>query len=229
MRTTLRTLLALVAVAVTASPAQAQRFPGSDEYERSGFAVNLTGGYTFLGGEVGDSIGGGFALEGSALYDFGPAPVQVGAGAGYSWLGFDRGDGTMNKLTVFGFGAWKFLDLESEMTPYVRVRVGWTHLSDDRPCGLPRCGSVDDPDRYVQGTRTRSGLEIGAAIGVEFPVSRKVSLDIGGGFDWVSVGDYYLDGQWADDGAPVSDTLPDSSQSGSEFRLYAGVLYFFSP
>jgi hypothetical protein len=229
MRREFRIVLILVALAGTASPASGQRFPGSEEEERSGFGVNVTGGYSFMGGEVGDSIGSGFTLDGSAYYDLGPTPVRVGAGASYGWLGFDRGDGTLEKLSLYGLAAWKFMDLESVMTPYVTGRLGWTQLSDERPCGLPRCGSVENPLRVVEGTRTRSGFEVGASVGVEYPVSRKLSLDIGGRFDWTSVGDYHLEGQWADDGAPVSDTLPDTSASGSEFSLYAGVFYYFSP
>ena len=162
-------------------------------------------------------------MQGTAFYDFGKTPVQVGAGAAYSWLGFDYGDGTLGKLSLFGFGTWKFVDLESTMIPYASLRLGWTELSDDQPCGFPRCG------RPFEGTRTRSGFEVGAAIGVEFPLSRKFSADVGGSFDWLFTGDIELDGQYVDDGTPVSGPLPDTSQQGSAFTIYAGFQYFFSP
>jgi hypothetical protein len=215
--------LTVVAVICVASTGFAQRFPGSEELTHSGFGLGFTGGYTFLGGEVGDSISGGLRLQGTAFYDFGDTPVQIGAGGAYSWMGFDYADGTLGKLSLFGFGTWKFVDLESKMVPYASLRVGWTRLSDDQPCGFPRCG------REIVGTRTRSGFEVGAGLGVEIPLSKKLAADVGGGFDWLFMGDYQLDGHWVDDGTPVSDTLPDSALQGSAFTLYAGLQYFISP
>jgi hypothetical protein len=212
-----------MAVICVTSTAQAQRFPGSEDRTHSGFGLGLTGGYTFLGGEVGDSVSGGLRLQGTAFYDFGKTPIQVGAGGAYSWMGFDYADGTLGKLSLFGFGTWKFVDIESTMVPYASLRLGWTQLSDDQPCGFPRCG------RPIEGTRTRSGFEVGAAIGVEFPLSARFSADVGGSFDWLFTGDYQLDGHWVDTGEPVSDALPDSSQQGSAFTIYAGLQYFISP
>ena len=223
MRASRLITLTVMAVICVTSTAQAQRFPGSEDRTHAGFGLGLTGGYTFLGGEVGDSVSGGLRLQGTAFYDFGKTPIQVGAGAAYSWMGFDYADGTLGKLSLFGFGAWKFVDLESTMVPYASLRLGWTQLSDDQPCGFPRCGTP------IEGTRTRSGFEVGATIGVEFPLSARFSADVGGGFDWLFMGDYQLDGHWVDTGEPVSDTLPDSSQQGSAFTLYAGLQYFISP
>jgi hypothetical protein len=223
MRASRLITLSVTAVLCVANTAHAQRFPGSEDKTHSGFGLGLTAGYSFLGGEVGDSVSGGLRLQGTAFYDFGETPVQLGAGAAYSWLGLDYGDGTLGKLSLFGFGTWKFVDLESTMIPYASLRLGWTELSDDQPCGFPRCG------RPFEGTRTRSGFEVGAAIGVEFPLSRKFSADVGGSFDWLFTGDIDLDGQYVDDGTPVSGPLPDTSQQGSAFTIYAGLQYFFSP
>ncbi len=223
MRASRLTTLVVMAVVSTASAAHAQRFPGSEDLSHSGFGVGFTAGYTFLGGEVGDSVSGGLRLQGTGFYDFGDTPFQVGLGAAYAWLGFDTADGSLDMLSVFGFGTYKFVDLESNMIPYASLRLGWTQLSDDQPCGFPRCG------RLIEGTRTRSGFDVGAAIGVDLPLSRKLSANIGGSFDWLFTGDYQIDGTWVDDGTPVSDTLPDSSQQGSAFTLFVGLQYFFSP
>lgn len=215
--------LTVAAVFCVASSGFAQRFPGSEDLSHSGFGLGFTGGYSFLGGEVGDSISGGLRLQGTAFYDFGETPLQIGAGGTYSWMGFDYADGTLDKLSLFGFGTWKFSDLESKMVPYASLRLGWTRLSDDQPCGFPRCG------REIVGTRTRSGFEVGAGLGVEIPLSKKLAADVGGGFDWLFMGDYQIDGHWVDDGTPVSDTLPDSALQGSAFTIYAGLQYFISP
>ncbi|MBK5097364.1 MAG: hypothetical protein JJE01_06250 [Gemmatimonadetes bacterium] len=216
--------LTVMAVICVANTAHAQRFPGSEEKSYSGFALGLTAGYTFLGGEVGDSVSGGLRLQGTAFYDFGKTPVQVGVGGAYSWMGFDYADGALGELSLFAFGTWKVVDLESTMVPYFSLRVGWTRLSDDQPCGSPRCGEPG-----IEGTRTRSGLDIGAGVGIEYPLSRKLVADLGGGFDWLLIGDYQIDGRWIDTGEPVSDRLPDSSQEGSAFILFAGLKYFISP
>jgi hypothetical protein len=228
MRASRLITLAVTAVICVANTGHAQRFPGSEDQERAGFGLGLTAGYTFLGGEVGDSVSGGLRLEGTAFYDFETTPIQVGVGGAYSWLGFDYADGTLGKLSLFGFGAWKFVDLESTMVPYFNLRVGWTQLSDDQPCGFPRCSPIPG-GREVVGTRTRSGFEVGAGIGVEYPLSQKFVANLGGGFDWLFMGDYQIDGEWDDTGESVSDQLPDTSEQGSGFTLFAGLKYFISP
>ena len=225
-------LLAALSVLATAGQVQAQRFPGSGDTSPSGFALGLNGGYSLLGGAVGDSTTGGFRLGAKAIYDFDETPVQVGVGGYYTWFGFDSIDGAtgavpydgpLGKLSLFGLGTWKFMDIESSMIPYVTARLGWTRLSDDVGCRLPACG------REVIGSRTRSGIELGADIGVQWPVSRSFIVDIGGSFSWMNVGDYRIDGTWADDGTSVSDTLDDTGETGTEFSLFAGILFFLSP
>jgi hypothetical protein len=225
-------LISALLVFLAAGDLQAQRFPGSEDKSPSGFALGLSGGYSLLGGAVGDSTTGGFRLGAKALYDFGETPVQAGVGGSYTWFGFDSFedvpgavsyDGPLGKLSLYGFGTWKFVDLESSMVPYVSGRIGWTRLSDDVGCRRPSCG------REVVGSRIRSGIELGAEIGVELPVSRSAVVEIGGSFDWLSVGDYRIEGTWADDGTSVSDTLDDTAASGTVFSLFAGVLFFLSP
>jgi len=223
MRASRLITLTLMAVTCLANTAHAQRFPGSEDRTHSGFALGLTAGYTFLGGEVGDSVSGGLRLRGTAFYDFGKTPIQIGGGASYSRMGFEFAEGTLGKLSLFGFGTWKFVDLESNMVPYFSLSLGWTQLSDDQPCGFPRCG------RVVEGTRTRSGFEVGAGIGVEYPLSKNFSANLGGDFEWMFAGDYQLEGQYIDDGTPVSGPLPDSSQQGSAFTIFVGLQYFISP
>lgn len=221
-----------IALLSAADALNAQNFPGSRERAPSGVALGVNGGYSLLGGAVGDSTSGGFRLGGEVIYDFEDTPVQAGIGGSYTWFSFDVADdspeadsydGSLGKLSLFGLGTWKFLDIESSMVPYVTGRVGWTRLSDEVGCRRPVCG------REVIGTRTRSGFEIGAKVGVQLPVSRTIVLDIGGSFDWLSVGDYRIEGTWADDGSSVSDTLDDTGESGTAFSLFAGALFFLSP
>jgi opacity protein-like surface antigen len=211
---------------------QAQNFPGSRDRSPSGLALGVNGGYSLLGGAIGDSTSGGFRLGGVVIYDLKDTPVQAGIGGSYTWFSFDVADGLPNadlydgslgKLSLYGLGTWKFLDIESSMVPYVTGRAGWTRFTDDVGCRRPACV------REVTGSRTRSGFEIGAEVGVQIPVSRAVVLNIGGSFDWLSVGDYQIEGTSVDDGSSVSITLDDTDKSGTAFSLFAGALFFLSP
>lgn len=220
-----RRRIALLAAALVASPAaaSAQRFPGSDEPLRSGPGVEVAAGYGILAGEVGDSVGGGLQIEATGFWQPGDLPARFGAGAEYSWFGFDRADGTLGKLSLFATGALLIPSAGTSMVPYVQARVGWTRLSDDQGCGPPYeqaealCGA--GPGELTPGTRVRSGIEIGAAVGVDIPVTSRISLDVGGTFTWLGVGDFDFEGT----------TLPDTDAAGSAFGLRAGAIYFFGP
>jgi opacity protein-like surface antigen len=232
MRARRWTPILVLALLGVADGLEAQQFPGSRDRSPSGFALGADGGYSLLGGAISDSTSGGFRLGGQVIYDFEEVPLQAGVGGAYTWFSFDVADGSpesesydgsLGKLSLFALGTWKFLDIESSMVPYVTGRVGWTQMSDDVGCRRPACG------REVIGTRTRSGLEIGARIGVQLPVSRTLELDFGGSFDWLNLGDYRIEGTWADDGSSVSDTLDDTGESGTAFSLFAGILFYVSP
>jgi hypothetical protein len=215
-------LLAITALSAP-SPAGAQHFPGSEAPSRSGFGIHLAGAYGIMAGEVGDSVGGGLQLEAIAFHQPRDLPFRFGGGGGYSWFGFDRADGTLRKLSLFGLATLMIPSMDTEMVPYVQVRAGWTRLSDDQGCGPPYelreefCGG--DPDEVVPGGRIRSGLELGAAVGVDIPVAERISLDVGGSFSWLNLGEIRFGGT----------SLPFTDASGSAFSLRAGAAYFFGP
>lgn len=203
--------------------ASAQNFPGSQEPLRSGVGLEVAAGYGILAGEVGDSVGGGLQFEGVAFYQPRTLPARFGAGAEYSRFGFDRADGSLGKLSLFGTATLLIRSVETEMIPYVQLRVGWARLSDDQGCGPPYeqaeelCGA--GPGEITPGTRVRSGIEVGAAVGVDIPVGERISLDFGGTFAWLGVGDFDFEGE----------TLPDTDAAGSAFGLRAGAVYFLGP
>jgi hypothetical protein len=179
---------------------------------RGGFAAALSAGYSFPSGAVGDSIGNGPEIEGLAFYQLDGLPVRIGAGASYAWFGLDGTDGTQKKLGVFGLAGAMIRDPMSTMTPYVQVRAGWTRFSDD--VGFTDPLIVDEP---IVGTRTRSGLELGAVVGVDIPVHEHFHLDVSGNFRWANLGDYEIGGT----PVPRSDT----SANGSFFGLRAGAVF----
>jgi hypothetical protein len=214
--------LAVVCLLVPAR-ASAQQFPGSEEPLRSGFGLEAAAGYRILAGEVGDSIGGGLEIEGMAFWQPRDLPARFGVGAEYAWFDFDRADGSMGKLSLFGTATLLIRSNDTSMLPYVQGRIGWTRLSDDQGCGPPYeqagalCGA--GPGEVTPGTRTRSGIEIGAVVGVDIPVGERLSLDVGGTFNWLAVGDFDFEGT----------TLPDTDAAGSAFGLRAGATYFLGP
>lgn len=215
--------LLAIAVLCAPSPVRAQRFPGSDDTSRSGFAVGGALGYGILAGEVGDSVGGGLQVEGMATFRPEGTSIRFGAGGGYSWFEFDRGEGTLGKLSLFSVATLLIPSLDTKMVPYVQARIGWTRLSDDQGCGPPYeqreeyCGV--GPDDFAPGDRVRSGLELGAAVGVEIPVAERISLDVQGSFSWLELGDMDFEGT----------SLPVTDASGSAFAMRGGAIYFLGP
>lgn len=169
---------------------------------RRGSRIMLVGtaGYSFLTGEIGDSISGGLGAEVAGQYQLREAPLRVGIGGGYASLSFTEVDASADKWSFFGLASLLIYSNESESIPYIQLRVGWTSLSDDR-----------------EAVKTsRSGLEIGAVVGVDVPISEKISLDVSGLFSWINTGD-----------ASVDDVgVAGSSQTGSTFGLRAGAIFF---
>lgn len=219
-----RWIAPLVAGALLApAGAPAQQFPGGQEPPHSGVGLEVAAGYGILAGEVGDSVGGGLQLEGVAFYQPRDLPARFGAGAEYAWFGFDRADGSLGKLSLFGTATLLIRNAGTEMLPYVQLRVGWTRLSDDQGCGPPYelaeelCGA--GPDELTPGTRVRTGIELGATVGVDIPVGERISLDFGGTFTWLGVGDFDFEGT----------TLPGTDAAGSAFGIRAGAIYFLGP
>ncbi len=175
----------------------------NDPRRESLFAIEATLGYSFLTGAIGDSVSGGLGGELLLAHQIVSIPLRLGIGGGYHRLAFDDEDQSLGKLSLFGFLTYLLYSDESEMTPYVQGRAGWTRLSWTEARGTGRDVS-------------RSGLEIGAAVGVDIPVAERVSIDVVGLFTWISAGDREADG----------DTLPSTDETGSTFGIRAGVIFF---
>lgn len=190
--------LGLVAAGVPAEATGQVRF--NDGRRGARFLFEGTVGYSFLTGELGDSISGGFGGEVGAQYQLREAPLRLGLGGGYANLSYSELDGTADKWSFYGLASYLIYSNESEMIPYVQARVGWTRLSDD----LDGAG------------RSRAGLEIGALVGVDIPVGEKISLEAVGAFSWITTGEASIRGV----------NVPGSSQAGSSFGLRAGALFF---
>jgi hypothetical protein len=166
----------------------------------SRFAIDATLGYSWLTGEVGDSITGGVGAELAVVYQTAEIPLRFGLAGGYASLSFEAGGGSADKWSVFGLATYLIVSEETEMLPYVQGRVGWTQFSDDR----------------LGVKSTASGFEIGAAAGVDIPVAEKISIDVVGLFNWINLGPTTVQGI----------DIPDSSKTGSAFGLRAGAIFF---
>lgn len=153
--------------------------------------------YTFMTGDVGDSLSGGPGVELAGLYQFGNVPLRLGAGGGYSRHSIEDIDASANRYDAFAIVELLIFSDETEMIPYLQARGGWMQLSND----------------YQDVNTTISGIELGAVVGVDIPISEVFSIDVSGQFGWFSGGDLVIDGR----------SNPGSSRSGTLFALRAGA------
>jgi hypothetical protein len=157
--------------------------------------------YTFLTGDVGDSLNGGPGIEAAALYQIEDLPLRVGGGLGYSRHGILDADGSANRYEVFAIADLLLFSEETEMIPYLQGRAGWMQLANS-----------------LDGVSTKiSGLELAVLVGVDMPVAEAISIDVSGQFGWFTGGDLVIDGA----------SHPGTSRSGSIFSIRAGAFFFF--
>ena len=172
-----------------------------DPRRQARFMIDANIGYTLITGDIGDSIGGGPAIEAAALYQLGGVPLRLGGGAGYSRHGIQDVDGSANRYEVFAAADLLLFSEETEMIPYLQGRVGWLQLAN----------SVDEVSTKI------SGIEFAALVGVDMPVAESISIDVSGQFGWFSGGDLVIDGT----------SVAGTSRSGSLFSIRAGAFFFF--
>ncbi|MGI9037840.1 MAG: hypothetical protein ACR2GQ_03160 [Gemmatimonadota bacterium] len=199
--------LSVLAVMLAVTPIHAQFRQQAAEQAGLGLTLDLT--FAQLGGAIGDSIGTGFGASGAAFYQPAQLPARIGAGASYTRFATDGPGDALNKTSFFALGSWHIADRETVVVPYIMVRVGYTRLKDDEFCGIDVCPTV------LQG-REWSGLEVGAVVGVDVPLTEAVNLDVAGSFSWLSLGDLEAGGQ----------TIDSTSTTASTFGLRAGVTVF---
>lgn len=197
----------LVVVAVTGvvlafgAPPEATAQGRFDPRREARFMIDANLAYTFVAGEIGDSLNSGPGIDLAALYQLGNVPLRLGGGAGYSRHGIEDEDGSADRLTVFALAELLLFSEETEIVPYLQGRVGWMQLANS-----------------LDGISTKiSGLEIDAVVGVDIPVAEKISFDVSGQFGWFSGGDLNIDGV----------SVAGTSRSGTIFAIRAGAFFFF--
>jgi hypothetical protein len=206
--------LFLAAVALAATPADAQFRQQAAEQDGLGFTADLL--FAQMGGTIGDSIGIGFGLAAAGFFQFPQAPARLGAGASYTRFSTDELDGAHNKLSVFATGSWHIADPNTTVVPYLQGQVGYVRLDDD----ATTCAAF--PDEEPPGCTTAlagrewSGLELGAAVGVDIPMTETLNIDVGGTFSWLTLGDLTAGGQ----------AIDGTSTNVSTFGMRAGVTIF---
>lgn len=199
--------LSFVAVMLGVAPAQAQFRQQAAEQAGLGFTLDVT--FAQLGGAVGDSTGSGFGASGAVFYELTNAPARIGAGGSYTRFSTDGSGDALNKTSFFALGSWHIADQETVVVPYIMGRVGYTRLTDDEFCGIDVCPTL------LQGHEW-SGLELGAVVGVDIPLTESLNLDVAGTFSWLSLGDLEAGGQ----------TIADTKSTASTFGFRAGVTVF---
>lgn len=206
--------LLLSAVALAAAPAEAQFRQQTPEQSGFGFTADLK--FELMGGAIGDSIGTGFGASALGFWEFSAVPARLGAGGSYTRFATDGPGDAHNKLSLFASGSWHFQDPNTSVVPYLQGRVGWVRLDDDEvTCAGYPDREPPDCDVALVG-REWSGVELGAAAGVDIPMTETLNIDVAGTFSWSSLGDLTAGNQ----------EIPETSTNVSVFGIRAGVTVF---
>jgi len=206
--------LFLAAFALAAAPADAQFRQQTPEKHGVGFTADLL--FAQLGGTIGDSIDSGFGASAVGFFQFSQAPVRLGAGGSYTRFSADQVDSSLDKLSLFATGSWHIVDPATPVVPYIQGLLGYVRLDDE----ATTCAAfpAEEPPECTTALAGRewSGLEIGAVVGVDIPMTETLNIDVGGTFSWITLGDLTAGGR----------TLDGTSTNVSTFGLRAGVTVF---
>jgi len=196
MRRPLSALLFGLAVATTATPAQAQlEFRG----------VEFWGGqYAWSGDQVealSNGFRGGFAV-------FGELSDRFGVGIEGVTGGFDSNaddPDTALRWDDVGVSAIARLALKDRagFHPFVEGRFGWTRISTAGPGATP--GTIL--------TVSENGISYGGEVGVEYPLNRRARIVVAGGATFRDYGGADLDGT----------SIPGTEFSGTRWGFRIGM------
>ncbi|MFQ5530915.1 MAG: hypothetical protein ACE5FP_11290 [Gemmatimonadota bacterium] len=201
--------LAVVALVAGTTPGLAQFRPQTAENAGFGFTADLV--FSQMGGSVGDSVGSGFGAAGALFFQPAGTPARLGVGGSYTRFSTAGPGDALNKVSVHVFGTWQIVDPETSVIPYIQGTIGYTRLSDDEFCSELICGV----GTTLRG-KVRTGIELGANVGVDIPLTETLNIDVAGSFSWLSLGDLDVAGQ----------TFGDTSANASTFGLRAGITVF---
>lgn len=201
--------LSLIAVFAVSAPASAQFRQQEQESSGFGFTANLV--FSQMGGTIGDSIGTGFGAAGALFIQPAGSPARLGVGGSFTRFSGVGDRESTNKVSVYALAGLQIEDDETSVIPYILGSVGYVRLSDDDVCSEAVCGI----GTTLMG-QVRSGLEVGAVVGVDIPLTETVNIDVAGTFSWLKLGDLEAGGQ----------SISNTSTNASTFGLRAGFTVF---
>jgi len=207
----LKRILVLSTIAVLAVTSSAFAQFRQQTPEKAGFGVTADLIFSQMGGSVGDSVGTGFGAAGSAFFQPAGTPARLGIGASYTRFSTEGPGDALNKFSIYALAGWQIADEYTSVIPYIQGTVGYTKLSDDEPCSEFICGT----GTTLVG-KDRHGVELGANVGVDIPLSETLNIDVAGTFSWLGLGDLEVAGQ----------TIDGFSANGSTFGLRTGITFF---
>lgn len=206
--------LFLAAFALAAAPADAQFREQTPEKEGLGFTADLL--FAQMGGTIGDSIDIGFGAAAGGFFQFSQVPARLGAGASYTRFSADELDGSHKKLSLYATGSWHITDPNTSVIPFIQGQVGYVRLDDDATtCAAFPAEEPPDCTTALSG-REWSGLELGALVGVDIPMTEALNITVGGTFSWITLGDLTAGGR----------SIDGTSTNVSTVGLRAGVTVF---
>lgn len=206
--------LFLAAFALAATPADAQFRQQAPAKEGLGFTADLL--FAHMGGTIGDSIGIGFGAAAAGFFQFSELPARLGAGASYTRFSADEVGGSHRKLSLYATGSWHISDPNTAVIPYLQGQVGYVRLEDDATTCAAYPTEPPDCTTAPLAGREWSGIELGAVVGVDIPMTETLNINVGGTFSWITLGDLTAGGQ----------SIDGTSTNVSTVGLRAGVIVF---
>ena len=201
--------LSMIAVFAVVAPASAQFRQQAEQSSGLGFTADLV--FSQMSGAIGDSVGTGLGAAGAVFIQPAGPPSRIGVGGSFTRFSGIGARESMKKVSVYAQAGLQIEDNETSVIPYIMGSVGYTRLSNDDVCSEFVCGT----GTTLMG-EVRSGLELGAVVGVDIPLTETVNVDVAGTFSWLSLGDLEAGGQ----------TISDTSTNASTFGLRAGFTVF---
>lgn len=206
--------LLMLALAASATPASAQFREQAPEKSGLGFTADAT--FAQMSGTIGDSIGTGLGAALQAFYALPNQPVRLGIGGSYTRFSTDGPGDALDKFSIFARASVHIEDPNTSVVPYVQGTAGYTTTDDDEFFCADLDAADPCPAESERQGREWSGLELGAIVGVDVPLTETLNLDVAGTFSWAALGDVTAGGL----------EIADTSTNISTFGLRAGLTIF---
>ncbi len=177
-----RARIPLIAIAVLCSSAD-------QLHAQKGFGFEAFAGYTGLTGEYGSVLDGGVFAEGNGYYQTG----HIRFGSGINVASLDVADPieieSWAQVELHAYVAYFLARQAAKVKPYVQGRVGWVRFTpEDHRVeeGVSIEGLLAQEEEGENTSPRVNGVDVGGVAGLEYSLSRRVSLDLSALFTYIT-------------------------------------------